>query len=256
MTKVKLLLITVILLLSCSAKAHALAKVYVGGYAFAPYVEESIVGYTGLTLDIIEVLNAMQNEFEFKFVPTSIEKRHQAFALGRFDMLLFENPQWGWSEADVSFTPINIKDGERYIALKERAMGSGYFEQLEKKNILLVRGYHYPLLKDQNKNKNIKIQYVSSTKALIDNILKKRGDIAPVTDSYLRYFLAKFPEKKRHLQISPQWEQHYHHNIVLRNLSPLSQQKLQSLIDRLTESGELSRLANRYGLSVNQEIND
>lgn len=247
----RIALLLVILLTMLPSQGEAKPRIYVGGYSFAPYVEESAEGrYYGFTLDIIDELNSVQSEFHFQFVPTSVEKRHQAFALRRFDMVIFENPEWGWLSADVNYTPLDIEDGERYIALKEKATHSSYFDNLEDKNILLVRGYHYSLLnwKTVNNNTSYKIQYVNSTKALIENILKRRGDLAPVTESYLRYYLKRHPEKEQKLVISSRWEQHYLHNVILRNHSKLSQNKLKQYIRTMSESGKLSRIAKKYGL--------
>lgn len=256
----RILLFLVILLTILPTWAKTKPKIYVGGYAFAPYVEETTEGhFYGLTLDVIDELNAVQSEFHFQFVPTSIEKRHQAFALGRFDMVIFENPEWGWLTADVNYTPLNIEDGERYIALKEKATQLNFFDNLEDKNILLVRGYHYSLLnwKKANNDTPYRIQYVSSTKALIENILKRRGDLAPVTDSYLRYYLKTHPEKQNKLVISSRWEQHYFHNIILRNHSKLPQAKLEQFIKLLSTSGKISHLVQKYGLKQSPtKIND
>lgn len=65
----------------------------VGGYQFAPYVNLQEDGrYTGLTLDLINALNQIQQEISFEFVSTSIEYRYKAYEAGRFEMIMFENP--------------------------------------------------------------------------------------------------------------------------------------------------------------------
>lgn len=59
-----------LLLLCCTAWGHPLIRV--GGYPYAPFVVKDDSGhYRGLTLDLIALLNDIQQDVHFVFVPTS-----------------------------------------------------------------------------------------------------------------------------------------------------------------------------------------
>lgn len=225
--------------------------VYVGGYLFSPYVElVDGENYAGLTIKMIQALNLIQSNYDFKFVPTSIEKRHQAFHHGRFDMVLFESPQWGWLSREVNFIPLPIYDGEPFIALAKNAQAPNYFHELGNKNIILVKGYHYAMTQwqqvDAGYSENMRL--VKSTKAAIESILKSRGDIAPVTYSYLMQYLKRNPSKRKLLRISGKWDQTYQHSVVLKKDANIQLTELQGLIKQLINSGVLANLAQEYDL--------
>ena len=70
-----------LLLLCCTAWGHPLIRV--GGYPYAPFVVKDDSGhYRGLTLDLIALLNDIQQDVHFVFVPTSAPHRYKALALG------------------------------------------------------------------------------------------------------------------------------------------------------------------------------
>lgn len=227
----------------------------VGGYQFAPYVNLQEDGrYTGLTLDLINALNQIQQEISFEFVSTSIEYRYKAYEAGRFEMIMFENPHWGWEKFDTAFIPLHIHDGEIFIALKEKAKDPEFFEQLKDKTLALVKGYHYRFAHfetDPVKLENeFKVVFVNSNKASIETILRKRAEVAPVTISYLNYYLATNPHEQQRLFVSNQWDQHYYHGILLNPNSQLSPEKLNLWLNQLQQNGKLQELVRQYGLEL------
>lgn len=227
----------------------------VGGYQFAPYVNLQMDGrYTGLTLDMINALNQIQQQVTFEFVPTSIEHRNKAYAAERFDMMLFEDPNWGWQHTKMQFIPLNIKDGEVFIALKNRAKEQGFFADLTNKSMVLVKGYHYAFIGSETDpvqlKKRFDLVFVTSNKASIETILRQRADIAPVTLSYLNYYLALNPEEKDKLLISNQWVQHYHLGVLLTPHSLLKIDQLNHWLELLQQSGKLATLTQDYGFTL------
>ncbi|PIW59275.1 transporter substrate-binding domain-containing protein [Shewanella sp. CG12_big_fil_rev_8_21_14_0_65_47_15] len=227
----------------------------VGGYQFAPYVNLQMDGrYTGLTLDLINALNQIQQQITFEFVPTSIEHRHKAYAAERFDMMLFEDPSWGWEQTNMQFIPLNIKDGEVFIALKHRAKDQLFFADLTDKSMVLVKGYHYTFIGAETDKmplkKHLEPVFVASNKASIETIFRQRADIAPVTLSYLNYYLTLNPEEKDKLLISKQWAQHYHLGVLLTPHSTLKIDQLKHWLGLLEQSGKLATLAQDYGFTL------
>lgn len=229
-------------------------QIYVGGYLFSPYVNTENEGrYYGLTLDLITKLNRIQPDYEFKFVETSIEQRYKAFELRRFDMMMFENISWGWEGKNVEFAPIKVIDGEKFITLAAPNKTQVYFNSFDDKQLILVKGYHYNFANwESDPNylaQHFNVQFVNSNKASIEGILKQRGDIAPITWSYLKDYLKRTPEHSDQFLISDHWDQEYKHGVLLRKDSHLSLSTLTALIKKLETTGEWETLLNHYGLS-------
>ncbi|UJF23222.1 substrate-binding periplasmic protein [Shewanella sp. OMA3-2] len=252
----RLLFILLILATLSVQSAYGKPIVKVAGYQFAPYLSQSNDGlYTGLSIDVVKALNGIQSEVQFEFVATSISNRYKAYKMKRFDMILFESPIWGWKNIEHEFVPLNIHDGELFIALKDKAVEQAYFDDFSTKVLSLVKGYHYAFAQwgvdPKQLNTQYNIQFVSSNKASIVSILKGRADIALVTWSYLQFYLAQYPEIKQQLLVSKKWDQKYDHGILLNPKAPISKQQLTKWISQLQEQKILPRLAANYGLHKN-----
>lgn len=237
------------------AISESIPTIHVGGYQFAPYVHQQQDGrYTGLTLDIINALNQVQQEVVFKFAVTSIKHRYKAYSLGRFDMMLFENPAWGWQKIATQFIPLHMIDGEVFIALKTKAHNQSYFKNLTNKSIAFIKGYHYQFAHFETDANTLAKQFrplfVSHNNASIESILRERADIAPVTNSYLQYYLKVHPEERKLLLISDEWDQKYANGILLNPSSQLDSKRLSHWIELLINNGKLAELAAQYGIQL------
>ncbi|MGI2136283.1 substrate-binding periplasmic protein [Shewanella baltica] len=236
---------------------NTIPTIHVGGYQFSPYVNLQQDGrYTGLTLDIINALNQIQQEVFFEFTVTSVEHRYKAYALGRFDMMIFENPAWGWQKIADQFIPLHMIDGEVFIALKAKAHNQNYFKNLTNKSVAFVKGYHYQFAHfetDADKlAKQFRPLFVSNNRASIESILRERADIAPVTHSYLQYYLKVNPQDRHLLLISDKWDQEYDNGILLSLRSSLDAKKLSHWVHLLIDNGKLAELAAQYGIKSSQ----
>ncbi|MCT7943113.1 MULTISPECIES: substrate-binding periplasmic protein [Shewanella] len=229
--------------------------VKVAGYPFSPYITESIDGrYTGLSVDLVNALNGIQSQVQFEFVATSIANRYKAYAMNRFDMMLFESPVWGWDKIEHEFVPLDIHDGELFISLKDNALDQAYFQKFDGKTLSLVKGYHYKFADWQADPQYLKarfnIQFVNSNEASIVSILRGRAEIAPVTWSYLKFYLSQYPEVSPQILVSTKWDQEYNHGILLNPNAPISKQQLSEWVNLLKKQQILTRLASHYGLEI------
>jgi ABC-type amino acid transport substrate-binding protein len=238
-----------------STPTWAQTVIRIGGYDFAPYVTfNNNTQATGLSLDLIAALNAIQTEVKFEFVGTSIEQRYQAFSKGRYDAIFFESREWGWQDYDTQFIPLGIEDGERYISLIATAKDQSYFDDFQNKKLALVSGYHYKFAQWSNDPKVLEAKFdplfVPSNKASIESVLKARADIAPVTWSYLQHYFVKTPAAREKLLFSTKWDQQYQHGIIINPKSSLSAEQLSLWLEKLKQNGTLKNLAQRYHLTV------
>ena len=46
--------------------------------------------------ELLAALNRLQGDYWFSLVPTSATRRYRDLESGRFDLILFESPGWGW----------------------------------------------------------------------------------------------------------------------------------------------------------------
>ncbi|MFO6424448.1 ABC transporter substrate-binding protein [Motilimonas sp. KMU-193] len=246
------LLLLSLLCLSPYGLTKTLVKV--GGYPFAPYVTKSASGeYSGLTLDLIEQLNLIQDKYQFTFVSTSSPYRYQAFSRNRFELMFFENKMWGWQHADFYTLPLPIDDGEVYIAKKDPASSANYFTDLATKKLVLVEGYHYNITNDLTDKailrKQFDVTFVTNNNASIEAILRGRGEVAPVTWSYLQHYFRQHPESKEQIISSERWDQRYQHQVLLSHSAAISYDELLMLIQDLDKKGVIDQLVTTYQLS-------
>ena len=226
--------------------------VRVGGYVFPPYVETENQTVRGMTLDLIEAMNAFQPDIRFEFVFTSSQRRYRDFENGKFDALFFEDILWGWQDKGVATSNVFLKDGEVFIAKASPEKNQAYFEQLEGKSIAGYLGYHYAFA-GFNADKDFllarfNMQLNTNHQGNIEKVLTGRVDLAIVTKSYLQRYLKEHADAKDHLLISSTLDQEYHHTILLKTQSRVSIEKINALLADMEKAGMLSRLWKRYGL--------
>ncbi len=247
------LVITAILFVFYLGNLAASEIVNVGGYIFPPFVEKDKTGkISGMTLDLINSINKMQNEYQLKFVLTSSRRRYASFEQGEFDIIFFENLLWGWQKSAIEASRIFLQGGEVFIALKSTAKQQSYFDSLNNKSISAMLGYHYNFANYNSDpeylRKNFDIHLSSDEKNNIQLVLLAHMDIAIVTKSYLDKFLIEFPSAKEQLLISNKMDQRYQHSILIRKDSHLSVAKMNSLLNALEESGEYQLILDKYGI--------
>ena len=103
-----------------ASEACAVQLVRIGAAHFPPYTVHPEKGEdTGLLPQLVIALNAAQSDFQFLLVPTSIPRRFRDFQDGRFDMAIFENPDWGWKNIAHVNVDMGLEDAEIFVAKRE-----------------------------------------------------------------------------------------------------------------------------------------
>lgn len=251
------LLIALGLLLALSAVAGE--QVRVGAYHFPPYVvkpESAAPG--GVLPELLAVLNALQRDYQFTLVPTSVTRRYRDLEHGRFDLILFESPEWGWQDTAHGALDLHVEDAEVYVALAKPGRDQGYFEQLKGKRLALYNGYHYGFA-GFNANQRFLREHFSAvlTYSHDSNLLmlmRDRVDIAVIPRSYLQSYQRRHPERSKALLVSQRVDQYYQHHALFRPQSPLTPEMFAALLLVLNRHGQLDALLQRYHLVV--PVND
>jgi ABC-type amino acid transport substrate-binding protein len=237
------------------AQASAAQVVRIGAAHFPPYTIRPERGAdTGLLPELVAALNAEQKEYQFVLVPTSIPRRFRDFQQGRIDIAIFENPEWGWQTIAHDAVDMGLEDAEIFVARKVQGRQQSYFEDLHDKRLALFSGYHYAFAQFNADPKYLADNFHASLTYSHDSnllmVLRDRADVALVTRSYLSDFMARNKEEASQLLVSERIDQVYRHFALLRPKTPITAQQFDRLLQRLRESGDMSRIFQPFRIAV------
>lgn len=233
-----------IIFLAFSSTAFAQDTVRVGGYIFPPFVERGEDGsLKGMTLDLIDLLNAYQDNYHFEFYLTTPSRRHKDFSDGKYNTLFFEDKRWGWQEYNVEETKSLIGNNQVYIANKINAKTQEYFDSLKNKTILAVRGYSYgfadyisdPIVL----SRLFRIRLVTEPDTILPLIIKNRADVSILSESYLLRKFKEHPDILNNLIISKKNDSNEKLGLLNGGNSSISTSELNNLLDKCIEEKAL-----------------
>ncbi|WP_419798097.1 MAG: amino acid ABC transporter substrate-binding protein [Terasakiella sp.] len=243
-------LVALFILFACTAQAQTQIRVL--AYPFPPFLNED--NRTGLTTDLIALLNNLQTDYHFELKVTSPTRRYKQFAAGHADIIFFEMPTWGWQKTTLGFqqTKEIMKGGEKYVTANQKGRDQSFFDDLTSKSISAYIGYHYGFANfnaDQNwLRQNFRIGLHNSHERILDLILKNKVDIGVVTLSYLKKHFYANPQLRSKLLISDRFDQHYSLRALVRNGAQIKASQLEHLLDRLKQNKQLRGLFIANGL--------
>ncbi|MBC9250171.1 amino acid ABC transporter substrate-binding protein [Pseudomonas alcaligenes] len=250
-----------LLFLSALAPAPLLAaqEVLIAAVQFPPYVikpEKDV--HLGLLAELVDSLNRAQQDYHFDLRATSLNRRFADFQKGRFDMAIFENPDWDWQGIAGTRIDLGLEDSEVFVARAETGRGQDYFDNLMDKRIALFNGYHYGFAGFNNDPdwlaRNFKVQITYSHESNLNLVLRNRADVAPITRSWLGSYLHERPELQAKLLVSNWVDQVYRHYAILRPEAPISAERFRQLMQTLRDDGELLRIFSPYGIKVTPRV--
>ncbi|MFJ4145334.1 substrate-binding periplasmic protein [Pseudomonas sp. NPDC089734] len=238
-----------------SWQVQAAQTVRVAAVHFPPYMIRPEKGNdTGLLPRLIEALNASQRDYEFVVVPTSVQRRFRDFAQGRFDVAIFENPDWGWGNVAYDKVDMGLEDAEVFVARRLEGRGQGYFNDLSDKRLALFSGYHYGFAnfnadpKYLNEHFNATLTYSHDSNLLM--VIRGRVDIAPVTRSYLVDFMAHNPSEAEQFLVSEKVDQLYRQYALLRPGGSIGARQFDRLLQQLRDNGQFAKIFEPLHIAV------
>ncbi len=239
----------------CGWQASAAQVVRIGAAHFPPYTIRPERGEdTGLLPQMVDALNAMQSDYHFEMIPTSIPRRFRDFQQERFDMAIFENPAWGWKDIPHVDVDMGLEDAEVFVAHRVQGRTQSYFEDLKGKRLALFSGYHYafahfnadPKFLADNYNATLTYSHDSN----LAMVLRDRADIALVTRSYLSTFIAANPQDAGQFLVSDRVDQVYRHFALLRPNAPITGEQFGDLLRQLRENGQMFKIFQPFRIAV------
>lgn len=230
------ILLSLLFLLPCSSEAKILVKV--GGYEFYPFVEYE--GKSGHTIEIIKKFNQSQNKYKFQFVLTSAKRRYRDFTTGKFDVILFEDESWGWSQEKINYNTSSVlaKGQEVIIALKAINRDQSFFSNFKDKKIKLILGYHYKLLNmqtDHQSTENKKFEGISFGTSLKENLkelLEGKIDITFLNSFELDELLKDKYFSKDQILINKEEDHSYSLRAIMTPNSPIHMSEFEQLFNK------------------------
>ncbi|MCI3944844.1 transporter substrate-binding domain-containing protein [Pseudomonas syringae] len=221
--------------------------VRVAAVHFPPYMVRPEKGEdAGLLPKLINALNAEQNDYEFVMIPTSVPRRFRDFAEGRFDIAIFENPDWGWKDIPHETVDLGLEDAEVYVARQAEGRQQDYFDNVSDKRLALFSGYHYGFANFNADQKYLSEHFdITSTYSHDSNVMmvvRGRADIAPVTRSYLIDFMYRNPSEASQLMVSERVDQIYRQYALLRPGGTIDVPHFMQLLETLRSEGVLTTI--------------
>lgn len=236
-------------------QAGAAQLVRVGAAHFPPYTVRPEQGAdTGLLPQLVEALNAVQSDYQFVLVPTSIPRRFRDFEQGRVDMAIFENPSWGWNEVAHTSVDMGLEDAEIFVAEREPGRDQSFFTDLGGKRLAVFSGYHYafanfnPDPKYLTEHFHATLTYSHDSNLLM--VARGRADIALVTRSYLSDFMVRNADMAGKFLVSERTDQVYHHYALLRPKAPISGPVFAGMLKQLRDNGQMLKIFEPYRIDV------
>lgn len=249
----KTLLLATTLLWAWQATAAQLVRV--GAAHFPPYTVRPERGEdTGLLPQMIVALNALQSDYRFEMVPTSIPRRFRDLQQSRFDMAIFENPAWGWKDIPHEDVDMGLEDAEVFVAHRIQGRTQAYFDDLHGKRLALFSGYHYAFARFNadrtflTEHYNAALTY--SHESNLHMVQRDRADIALVTRSYLSTFMANNPADADQFLVSDRVDQIYRHYALLRPDAPITGEQFSDLLQQLRENGQMLRIFQPFRIAM------
>lgn len=244
-----------LLALSIALPASARTLVRVGAYHFPPYMNKpNSDTASGLVPDLLALLNQVQRDYHFEWVPTAPSRRYSDFQKRRFDLILFESPKWGWQDTPLHAIDLQVEDADLYVARAEPGRDEAYFGELRGKRLALYNGYHYGFADYQADQANLTANYNArltySHDSNLQMLLRARADIALVTRSYLELYCERYPERSTAFLVSSRVDQLYRHYAMLHIQAPIPSQRFAALMQQVRSSGQLQPLLKRYHVAA------
>lgn len=222
-------------------------EVNIGGYIFPPYVTADRMYVKGYTIDLINELNKIQDKYHFIFNLTAPKRRYSDFG-NKFHIIFFEDINWGWNEKTNSFETIDftIEDYEVFFALKKHINTKNYFENYKNKKLVLVRGFHYPIVNFDTNEKLIQerldVVFTNHSDKLVDYIIRERAEIGLINITSLNKLKKDRKEYYNKIFISSQKLNIYKLSAIISNQSPITKKEFEKLIKKIEEKNFFKKI--------------
>lgn len=230
---------------SSGAKAAEPVLVKVGAYEYGVvyYFENGTPN--GMVPTLIGLLNSIQNEYQFDLVETSSRRRYLDLQEGNIDLVLLENPLWGWQDYDVKFSDKLVSTEDIYIRRRDKPTRGDPFADIYLQSIICVLGFHYGFAEFNADPAYLKefydVELAYNETEVLNGIVRGDAQIGIVSAGFFARQLSVKPELGDSIDIGPEPDAIHDLVSVISGKSSISVVDFNRLIEKLQADGTLQR---------------
>ena len=239
------------LLLSGAAAARTKVIVATDSWARLMYLDQHKAP-AGPMADFINRMNAVQDRFDFELRIYPRLRVDSVFADKQADVFPLRTVAWTRPELGLLATTTIIASGDVYFARRaNRYGGHKIFDQLARRRIVGVRGYHYHIF-DNNPDeavirKNHNAYLVASNEAVIDFVMAGRAEVGIVPEAILATYFAD-KRYREQLIVSEFYDSRVELSNLVRSGGPVSVEDMNHIVELMVKSGDVQALRDKLSL--------
>ncbi|WP_417665887.1 hypothetical protein [Pseudidiomarina sp.] len=250
-------LITTIIALGFALQAVAEPiNVRVAAYEFPPYYSDTMDSH--VVGEMLNELNRIQDKYLFTLERVAPNGRYFALSeKGCCDLILFEDPGWGWQNAEyrVEVTEPLLIGRERFVTMKQINRGQQFFETKGLRFGGIV-GYHYPFAANEKDNRVLEEQYgiylTHSHHANLRMLMNGRLDLIMLTDNFIQTMLTE--TEREQLLLSDKPFGVYKLRTVISTVKALNPEDFKLFLKQLKRQGKLEEIYQRFKIKAEPSV--
>ncbi len=248
-----LLFLASLLSMSCSfANEHSIDRidVIVGLSVRPPFLDTS--EKNGAGPDILTVLNIVQEQFNFLYKVIPSNRKIQAIQEHWIDVSMWDNLSWGWKSPLMKASNSLVNSKDVFITLSGENRTQDYFNDLTKRKLAFVSGYHYKIADFETDIEKLVARFdlsmVRTEEAVVKMVLAKRVEVSIISETALNWFLIRYPKYHSKLLVSEAFDTQYSRHFLVPDKSVIKVSEINHFLDIADKKGLLAPIYRKYGL--------
>ena len=228
-------------------------RVVVVAVFWANFVELDARGQArGAIVDFVHQMNEVQDRYQFELQVVPRRRLDLMFRQQQGDVFPLAAKVWADPELNLDPTRTILRTGDVYIARADNPYGGAkVFDELAKRNLAGVLGYHYGLFENNADERAVrqrfKVQFLPNDEAVLKFVLLGRAEVGILSEAVLAQSLAD-PALRSRLIIAAQYDSRVDLSNLVRRGGPIGVADMNELIERMEKAGHVDRLKSRMSL--------
>lgn len=205
--------------------------------------------HTGLLIELGDAI-ARQLNMGVVAVPLPRRRAEPGLIQGQIEMLCYFSPSWAEQPEKMAWSIAMLPQIERVVAPKGGRMGNAPQWEFEGKRVALQLGYHYPVLQHLiDHGKTVRVDQ-SKVALQFRSLEIKMADLLITSEGEIEGYFNENPSARSEFEVSRSAFSVTPTHCAIGRPSRLSVAEIDKAITRLQSSGDLERMAKRYGMSA------
>ncbi len=205
--------------------------------------------HSGLLIELGDAI-ARQLNLGMHAVPLPRRRAEPALIQGQIELLCYFSPSWAEQPDKLAWSMAMLPQIERVVAPKGVRMGSAPNWEFEGKRVALQLGYHYPVLQSLiDVGKTVRVDQ-SKVALQFRSLEIKMADLLITSEGEIEGYFNDNPNARGEFEVSRSAFSVTPTHCAIGRSSRLSVADVDKAITRLQASGDMERMAKRYGMSA------